>query len=230
MDSSGSGSFVSFEETYWADRITLDEPIPETAFGSMMSEGTISLILSSLALAVSCVATVLSWRSHRRQGALVTLELEIHEPALDANDQLFPGSVAVRLSNQGLASVGVGSMMWIIEVPEYTVVSMIEPSQGPSVPLTLAGLHSADWYFSLETIQEKVAFQAARARVIFDLGGNRERTTPWRNVPVESARDFEENVPVEHNPRMLAVSSNSEKKAKRKRKASAKRIARTERD
>src|ERR1700759_2355325 len=107
-----------------------------------------SLLISGLALLVSCFAAIVSWRAYRRAGARVVADLVIREPSRTADDNVIvAGSVVLSISNRGLASIGINAAIWIIEMSEGTLVAVVAadgafaPVDGPELPMTLSGLH-----------------------------------------------------------------------------------------
>jgi hypothetical protein len=82
-----------------------------------------------------------------------------------------------------LAAIGITSAIWLIEHEDGTTVAMIEADDGPPLPLTLDGLHSARWSFDFEKMSRRVPSGVGRARVIFSLGDGSEVSTAWRALP-----------------------------------------------
>ena len=154
-----------------------------------MTLASISLLISALALLVSCFAATISWRAYRRAGAKVEADLSIIEPSHTADENVIvAGSVGLSISNKGLAAIGVNHAIWIIEMDDRTLVSVmtpdgrIAPLDGPGLPMTLSGLHSASWSFDFDKLVEQVESGHARVHVIFSLG-DREVSTPRRYLP-----------------------------------------------
>jgi hypothetical protein len=161
-----------------------------------MSLASASLLISGLAILVSCFAAAVSWRAYRQAGARVAADLVISEPSHTADhDVIVAGYVQLSISNKGLAAIGINHAIWLIQRTEGTLVAMvasdgsitpsdggITPSGGPELPMTLSGLHSAHWSFDFDELVNRVETGHARAQVIFSLG-DREVSTPWRSLP-----------------------------------------------
>jgi hypothetical protein len=146
-----------------------------------MTTATTSLLISGLALLVSCFAAIVSWRGYLRAGARVVVDLNIREPTEVYGGQIVAGDINLSISNKGLAPIGINQILLIIEMSEATMVAIIKPVDGPEWPMTLSGLHSAHWQFDFNEI-DRVKAGDARARVIFSLG-DRDVSTPWRYLP-----------------------------------------------
>lgn len=147
-----------------------------------MTTAAASLLISGLALVVSTVAATASWRAYRLAGANVVVDLTIMEPMRVADGVTVAGSVQLSISNKGVASIGINHAIWIIELDDRKIVSIFDPVNGPDLPMTLSGLHSADWEFSFDEIFNEVGTDKARAQVTFSLG-DRDISTPWRYLP-----------------------------------------------
>jgi uncharacterized iron-regulated membrane protein len=69
-----------------------------------------SLLISGLALLVSCFAAIVAWRAYRRARARVAADLVIKEPSRTADGNvIMAGSVVLPISNRG--SPPSGSML-----------------------------------------------------------------------------------------------------------------------
>jgi hypothetical protein len=154
-----------------------------------MTLASASLLISGLAVLVSCFAATVSWRAYRRSGARVEANLRIMEPSHTADEGvIIAGSVELSISNKGLAAIGVNHAIWIIERSETTLVSVmtpdgrIAPMDGPELPMTLSGLHSASWSLDFDKLVDQVESGYAKVHVIFSLG-DREISTPRRYLP-----------------------------------------------
>ena len=148
-----------------------------------------SLLISGLALLVSCFAATVSWRAYRRAGARVEADLSIMEPSYTADEGVIvAGSVGLSISNKGLAAIGVNHAIWIIEMSGAMLVAVmtpdsgIAPTDGPELPMTLSGLHSANWSLDFDKLVDQVESGYAKVHVIFSLG-DREVSTPRRYLP-----------------------------------------------
>jgi hypothetical protein len=147
-----------------------------------MTTAITSLLISGLALLVSCFAAVASWRGFQRAGARVVADLSIREPMKVYKGQIVAGDINLSISDKGLAPIGINNALWLIELSEGTLVAIIAPVDGPEFPMTLSGLHSAHRQFDFNEMIDRVKTGAARARVIFSLG-DRDVSTPWRYLP-----------------------------------------------
>lgn len=152
-----------------------------------MTGESVALGVSVIALLVSGIAALIAWKSFHREGALVSGELDIREPTRVHNG-VVAGDVSLTVSNEGLAAIGVNNALWIIEYEEATLVAVVEPEEGPSLPMTLAGLHSATWAFDFEEMSHRVPSGVAKARVIFYLGNGSQVSTPLAPLPSVTSR------------------------------------------
>ena len=154
-----------------------------------MSLASTSLLMSGLAVVVACFAAAVSWRAYRRAGARVVADLDISEPSHTADaDVIVAGYVRLSISNRGLAAIGINHAIWVIQMTDRTLVALaapdgvIVPDEGPELPMTLGGLHSAHWSFDFGKLVNRVETAQAKVQVIFSLG-DREVSTPWRYLP-----------------------------------------------
>ena len=151
-----------------------------------MSSENLALAVSVVALLVSGIAVLIAWRSFRREGALVTADLSIREPTLIRD--------GVLLRNQGLAAIGVTNALWLIEHEDGTTVAVVQPDEGPPLPMTLAGLHTARWSFDFEKMSGRVPSGMGEARVLFILRDGREVSTAACPLPSKTDRTVEEDL------------------------------------
>lgn len=159
-----------------------------------MSSENLALAVSVVALLVSGIAVLIAWRSFRREGALVTADLSIREPTLIRDGVLLAPDISLSVRNQGLAAIGVTNALWLIEHEDGTTVAVVQPDEGPPLPMTLAGLHTARWSFDFEKMSGRVPSGMGEARVLFILGDGREVSTAACPLPSKTDRTVEEDL------------------------------------
>jgi hypothetical protein len=159
-----------------------------------MTTQSLALGVSVLALLVSGIAVFIAWRSFRRAGARVAVDLTVREPAR-ASNCVVAGDIGLLVENKGLAAIGINSAIWFIEHEDGTTVAVIEADDGPPLPMTLDGLHSVRWSFDFEEMSRRVPSGLGKARVIFSLGDGSEVSTARRALPSVDNRRLDLEVP-----------------------------------
>jgi hypothetical protein len=120
-----------------------------------MTTQDVALAVSVLALVVAGLAAFIAWKSFRRAGARVAVDLDVRAPERVSN-AVVAGHIGLSIENKGLAPIGLNSAIWLVESDAGTRVAIIEADEGPPLPLTLAGLYSAQWSFDFEDMSSRV--------------------------------------------------------------------------